>query len=126
MKPSRCLPALCAALVFFCPACDRPGLTEAERDIAAGKLCLKDASGLPADVKDYETPLWRERYSVEKVRVVANDRAEEKRIDDYNRRMLEEIEKKHGAGVAKKISDEAILKLAEEKLHEKTSGSPQP
>jgi len=92
--------------------------SEAEQDIAAGKLRLKKIKGGDADGAEFLAfvELLKEKCGAEVVFVEKPATAEEKAgIDSYNHRMQEEIEKRHGTGIIAMVDKETKQKVAAER-----------
>ena len=79
-----------------------PGIAEAQKDIAAGKLILREPPiPAPGWYGDYHRLLKEKGIDVEMVKALLDDDL------TYNQTMTTEIEKKHGAGIIGKLQKQA-------------------
>lgn len=100
---------------FLFTACRDAGTAEAERDIKGGILRLK-TYGLQSDVDKEYAALLLERCRVEVEHLATRlTPAEAKIIASYNRRMEQEIERQHGAGILTKLHQEALARVTTKK-----------
>ena len=84
-----------------------PGIAEAQKDIAAGKLVLREPPiPAPGWYGDYHRLLKEKGIDVE----IVSRQGPKALLDDdltYNQTMTTEIEKKHGAGIVNKLHRQA-------------------
>jgi hypothetical protein len=99
------------------------GREEAERDLAAGKLCLR-TRGLPVKWAEKYHEMAKEQLGIEFEAVAGCVVTEElaEQTDGYNEPMRREIDRRFGPGSLDKIAERASEQYAREKANRDREG----